>query len=229
MPLGTLDRTPPPFFKQGPSALSRLMVFSALALFLMVADARFRITQPLRAAIGTVLYPVQWLAMRPVELARGGGDYLVALEQAQASEAQARARLALQAQRAQQVELLTMENDRLRKLLATGVLTRLGPLYQIERAGGAYLLAALEVPGERFDAVAAQVNAHLQVAHNYRRGHRLNMWFVVAAESQGAVATCLRAIEAETGLPVHAFPKEREFRVELRLPATLPPHQEDAP
>ena len=53
MPLGTLDRTPPPFFKQGPSALSKLMVCSALALFLMVADVRFRITQPLRAAVAT--------------------------------------------------------------------------------------------------------------------------------------------------------------------------------
>ena len=113
--------------------------------------------------------------------------------------------------------------ERLRALLSSGVLTRLGPLYQIERAGGAYLLAALEVPEERFEAVAAQVNAHLQVAHNYRRQHRLNMWFVVAADSQEAVAACLRRIEAETGLAVTAFPKEREFRVELRLPATPPP------
>ena len=57
MPLGTLDRTPPPFFNQGPSALSKLIFFSALALFLMVADARFNIVQPVRAAIGAVLYP----------------------------------------------------------------------------------------------------------------------------------------------------------------------------
>ena len=117
MPLGTLDRTPPPFFKQGPSALSKLMVFSALALFLMVADARFKITQPLRAAVNTVLYPVQWVAMRPVLLLRGGGTYLESLQDAQAAEAAARARLALQSQRAAQVELLTLENDRLRKLL----------------------------------------------------------------------------------------------------------------
>ena len=55
MPLGTLDRTPPPFFKQGPSALSKLMVFSAIALFLMVADTSFRITTPLRAALATAL------------------------------------------------------------------------------------------------------------------------------------------------------------------------------
>jgi DNA-binding Lrp family transcriptional regulator len=109
--------------------------------------------------------------------------------------------------------------ERLGQLLSGGVLTRLGPLYQIERAGGCYLLAALEVPPARFDAVAALVNAHLQVAHNYRREHRLNMWFVVAADSQEGVAGCVRAIESETGLPVHAFPKEREYRVELRLRA----------
>ena len=71
MPLGTLDRTPPPFFRQGPSALSKLVFFSALALFLMVADTRFKITQPLRAAVATVLYPVQWLLMQPVLLCAG--------------------------------------------------------------------------------------------------------------------------------------------------------------
>lgn len=118
MPLGTLDRTPPPFFKQGPSALSKLMVFSALALFLMVADQRFRVAQPVRAALATVLYPLQWLALQPVAAARGAGDYFTALSQAQAAEAQARQRLAEQAARSQQVEQLTLENERLRSLLS---------------------------------------------------------------------------------------------------------------
>jgi rod shape-determining protein MreC len=117
MPLGTLDRTPPPFFKQGPSAMSKLMVFSALALFLMVADARFKIAQPLRATVATVLYPVQWLALQPVLLVRTGASYIAALRDAQSGEASARSRLILQSQRASQVELLAMENDRLRKLL----------------------------------------------------------------------------------------------------------------
>ena len=118
MPLGTLDRTPPPFFKQGPSALSKLMVCSALALFLMVADSRFRVAQPLRSALATVLYPVQWMAMRPVLLVRNGGQYLESLQSAQAAEAAARVKLALQSQRASQVEQLAQENARLRNLLA---------------------------------------------------------------------------------------------------------------
>jgi DNA-binding Lrp family transcriptional regulator len=117
-------------------------------------------------------------------------------------------------------ELGLSENEvieRLRALLARGVLTRFGPLFQIERAGGQFVLAALAVPEDRFDAVAAQVNAHAEVAHNYRREHALNMWFVVAAESAHQAGLVLAAIEAETGLAVDAFPKEREFRVELKL------------
>jgi len=117
--------------------------------------------------------------------------------------------------------------DRLTQLLGSGVLTRLGPLYQIERAGGQFILAALQVPQERYAEVTAQVNALPEVAHNYRREHALNMWFVVAAETPAvAWATCDQ-IEAATGLPVHAFPKEREYFVGLYLP--LLDHPDQAP
>lgn len=107
----------------------------------------------------------------------------------------------------------------LQDLLARGVLTRFGPMFQIERMGGAFCLAALAAPEERFDDVAAQVNALPQVAHNYRREHALNMWFVLATESADAIAAAARAIEAATGLDVFLFPKEREFFVEMRLQA----------
>ena len=117
MPLGTLDRTPPSFFKQGPSALSKLLFFSALALFLMVADTRFRITQPLRATLATALYPVQWLAMQPVRAVRNSADYLTDLRQAKSDSEDASKKLALQSLRAGQVEQLRQENSRLRKLL----------------------------------------------------------------------------------------------------------------
>ncbi len=127
--------------------------------------------------------------------------------------------------------------DRLTSLLAHGVLTRFGPLFQIERGGGVFVLAALAVPEARFDAVAEQVNAWPEVAHNYRResggetGHAaggsrqapagLNMWFVVGAESAAAAEHVLQRIEADTGLAVWRFPKEREFKVELKLPLEM--------
>ena len=118
MALGTLDRSLPPFFNQGPSVVSKLVFFGALSLFLMVADARFNMTQPIRAAIATALYPVQWLALQPVHAVRGSSDYFTSLNQAQSESVQARERLALQSLRAGQVEQLAQENNRLRQLLA---------------------------------------------------------------------------------------------------------------
>ena len=117
MTLGTLDRSPPPFFKQGPSSVSKLVFFSALSLFLMVADVRFRITQPVRAVLATALYPVEWLALQPVRLVRGSTAYVVGLNQANSSSQEAAKKLALQSIRAGQVEQLLQENSRLRKLL----------------------------------------------------------------------------------------------------------------
>jgi DNA-binding Lrp family transcriptional regulator len=110
---------------------------------------------------------------------------------------------------------------RLRRLLDTGVLTRFGPMYQIERMGGAFVLAALAVPEARWEEVVAAVNALPQVAHNYRREHRLNMWFVLATETPEGIAAAISRIEADTGLRVFAFPKEREYFVEMKLEARV--------
>ncbi|HMV18567.1 MAG TPA: AsnC family transcriptional regulator [Rhodocyclaceae bacterium] len=108
---------------------------------------------------------------------------------------------------------------RLRRLLDERVLTRFGPMFQVERLGGRFVLAALAVPEARFDTVAAQVNALPEVAHNYRREHHLNMWFVLATETPDGIADAIRRIEADTGLMVFAFPKRREFFVDMRLQA----------
>ena len=118
MPLGTLDNSTPAFFKQGPSAVSKLLFFSALSVLLMVADVRFGVTQPLRATLSVALYPVQWLAMRPQVLMEYSGDYMQAREVAQASEREAREQLLLQARRSGQVEQLALENKQLRELLS---------------------------------------------------------------------------------------------------------------
>lgn len=117
MPLGTLDRSPPPFFKQGPSALSRLVVLSSLAVFLMVADARLGMMDPLRSALVTLVYPLQWLALQPGRGLEALGRHFDSLDQAQADAQDARKELARQLLRAGQVEQLTQENQQLRQLL----------------------------------------------------------------------------------------------------------------
>jgi rod shape-determining protein MreC len=117
MALGTLDRTPPPFFKQGPSAFTRLMFFSSLAVFLMVADVRFQVTRPLRAVVATVLHPVQQALLAPVAWWGNAGHYLMGLDQARRSQYLAEQVLASQAERVMRVTQLEIENARLRELL----------------------------------------------------------------------------------------------------------------
>ena len=122
------------------------------------------------------------------------------------------------AQVAQQLGL--SEDDllqRLQRLLDTKVLTRFGPMFQVERMGGAFVLAAMQVPEERFDEVTQAVNALPEVAHNYRRDHALNMWFVLATPRADGIAAAIETIERTTGIPVSAFPKEREYFVEMKL------------
>jgi rod shape-determining protein MreC len=138
VPLGTIDRTPPPIFRQGWSALSKLVFFSALALFLMVADTRVAMIAPLRGAIATALLPVQTALLVPIEMVRGGDDYLRGLRNALAGEDAVRQQLALQAERAALGERLAVENGRLRGLL------ELQPALQVKSAAAEVLYEATD-------------------------------------------------------------------------------------
>ena len=108
---------------------------------------------------------------------------------------------------------------KLKAMLEAGTLTRFGPMYDAERLGGAFTLCAMSVPAADFERVAALVNAHPEVAHNYERAHRYNMWFVIAAASRAQIAPLIATIEAETGYPVLNLPREQEYFIELRLVA----------
>lgn len=107
--------------------------------------------------------------------------------------------------------------DRVQALLDDGTLTRFGPMFDIERVGGAFTLAALSVPEERFDAVAEQLQGMPEVAHNYRREHAWNMWFVLACDTPRGVTASIAHIEQLTGLPVLNLPKEETYHVGLHL------------
>lgn len=108
---------------------------------------------------------------------------------------------------------------RLQRMLDDRVLTRFGPLYNADRLGGTNVLAAMSVPEADFERITKFVNLQAEIAHNYRREHRLNMWFVGAGESAEKVEQAFRYIEEVSGYPIFRFPKEREFFVELKLQA----------
>lgn len=109
--------------------------------------------------------------------------------------------------------------SRVERLRGIGAFTRFGPFIDAAAMGGAFCLCAMEVPEERFETVMTLVNAHEEVAHNYERVHRLNMWFVLACESEAEITKVADRIERETGLAVLLFPKLKEYFVGFRVNA----------
>ena len=117
MELGTIDRTPPPFFRQGLSATTKLTLCSALAVFLMVADTRFNLTMPMRAVVATALHPVQRTLLAPIDWWLQGHAYAAGLQTAISAESAARRQLAGQSVQTARADQLLAENQRLRSLL----------------------------------------------------------------------------------------------------------------
>lgn len=107
--------------------------------------------------------------------------------------------------------------ETIKQLLHNGRLSRFGPLYDAVRLGGGLTLAAMSVPEDSYEQVTSVVNDFKEVAHNYRREHELNMWFVLATESPDDIETTLADIEQASGIKVYNFPKQHEFYVGLWL------------
>lgn len=108
---------------------------------------------------------------------------------------------------------------RIENLLYQKVISRFGPMYQIEKIGGAFSLCAMKLPESDFERVAELMCTIKEVAHNYQRNHEFNMWFVLATESQSGIKEAINRIEVLTGYKVFNMPKEKEYFVGARFTA----------
>ncbi|WP_350332936.1 AsnC family transcriptional regulator [Coralliovum pocilloporae] len=111
----------------------------------------------------------------------------------------------------------TLLLERLERLVDERALTRFGPMFDVEKLGGAFCLCAMALPEDAFQSVVEIVNSFDEVAHNYERDHQLNMWFVLATETRNQIQSVADRIERKTGYPVLLFPKEREFFIRLKV------------
>lgn len=107
--------------------------------------------------------------------------------------------------------------DSLKQLQDKGLISRIGPVFKPKSVGGS-TLAALSVPQERMEEVAATVSSFDAVNHNYEREHDYNLWFVVTAGSQDDVMQVLEEIEQQTGLTVLNLPMEQDYHIDLGFP-----------
>lgn len=117
MAQGTLDRSPPPFFRQGPSALTRVVFFASLAIFLMAADTRLGMTEPMRVVMAAVLHPIERALLTPVVAAGSASDYISGLTAARQAAAKSQAQITVLSQHQLQWKQMERENHELRALI----------------------------------------------------------------------------------------------------------------
>lgn len=118
-----MEYSPPPLFKQGPSALARLVLFLFLALTLLLIDSRLQSLAKVRRIASIALYPFERAALLPRDAVVAVSDYFTSASTlSRENEALRKNSIALNLQ-AQKSALLTTENNQLRKLLALKELT----------------------------------------------------------------------------------------------------------
>lgn len=102
----------------------------------------------------------------------------------------------------------------LQRLQSLGVVSRVGPVFRTH-AVGASTLAAMAVPAQRLDEVAAIVNSFAAVNHNYQREHAFNLWFVATAASDSELSEVLSRIERLTDIKVMPLPMLEDYHIDL--------------
>jgi rod shape-determining protein MreC len=112
-----MEYSPPPLFKQGPSALARLIFFVVLSLALLVSDARFKTLEVVRGVLGAGLYPLQRAALVPRDFFMGAADLAVTSSTLRTENTQLHKRNLQLSQQANEAASLAAENTHLRALL----------------------------------------------------------------------------------------------------------------
>lgn len=112
-----MEYSPPPLFKQGPSALARLIFFVVLSIALLISDARFKTLEVVRGVLGAGLYPLQRAALVPRDLFMGAADLAVTSASLREDNAKLHARNLQLSQQANEAASLAAENTHLRALL----------------------------------------------------------------------------------------------------------------
>ena len=102
----------------------------------------------------------------------------------------------------------------LQRLQQLGVISRVGPVFR-PHAVGTSTLAAMAVPEERLEEVAAIVSSFAAVNHNYEREHRFNLWFVATAADAEELAQVLESIEGLTNIKVMPLPMLEDYHIDL--------------
>lgn len=105
----------------------------------------------------------------------------------------------------------------LKRLQRSGIISRIGPVFKPKRIGSS-TLAAMSIPPEELDRVAAVVSSYVEVNHNYERENDYNLWFVITSPSKERLQQVLRELESRTGYPILDLPLVKQHHIDLGFP-----------
>ncbi len=107
---------------------------------------------------------------------------------------------------------------RLKNMIDSGLIRRLGGIFDSKMLGYHSTLCAMRVDEKRIDEVAAVVNAYPGVTHNYLREHEFNMWFTLTAPSKEELDQCITRIKIDTGInDVLILPAQKLFKIKVNF------------
>lgn len=108
--------------------------------------------------------------------------------------------------------------SRVRRLVASGVIRKVGPFFDAKKMGYTSTLCSVQVPADKLEEVASIINSYPEVTHNYLRAGEPNLWFTVIAESKDQIERITGEIAEKGGIgPVNNLPAIKMFKVKVDL------------
>ncbi len=107
---------------------------------------------------------------------------------------------------------------RVRALMESGVIRRLGANFTSRKLGYTSTLCAARVPPESLERFVEVVNRYPGVTHNYLRDHHFNVWFTLIAESPERLEQILAEISGASGVEVLSLPAQEIFKIKVDFP-----------
>ena len=108
--------------------------------------------------------------------------------------------------------------ERVRGLVESGIVRKIGPSFDTIKLGHASTLVAAKVPPERIEEVAGIVSSFPEVTHNYGRDFQYNLWFTLVCRDAAEIERTLEEIKSRTGISdVHSLPARRVFKVKVNF------------
>lgn len=103
------------------------------------------------------------------------------------------------------------------RLRRSGLIRRIGGVFDSRALGFHTTLVAAAVPAERLGEVVAAVSAYPEVTHNYAREGPFNLWFTLVAPSRDRLTEIVGELSRKTGLAFYDLPADRVFKIEVKF------------